>query len=306
MPTPQSAICAPTGRFGLFLTLRLRQGGGRTVRQAAAALPALTAELARNLGVPSLTSAIGIGAQAWPQIFVGPPPAGLAPFPALAEGTRQAPATPGDILVHIHSDQHDANFLLARQVMAALADSVERVDETHGFRYREGRDLTGFMDGTENPQGEARAVVALVAPEADLRLAGGSYLSVQRYVHDLARWETLSPHQQEETIGRTRDTDEELADDLKPASAHIARVVIEEDGEELEILRHSMPYGSTAECGLYFVAYCNNPHTFRKMLTRMIQADDAGPADRLLDFTRAVSGVSVFVPSVEMLERSGS
>ncbi|HLN23620.1 MAG TPA: Dyp-type peroxidase [Patescibacteria group bacterium] len=300
MPQPQSAICAEGEAFGLFLTLMLSKDAASAgaVRHLAAALPALTSELAAQLGEPTLVSAIGFGAGVWPRLFGSAAPAGLVSFERLADGPREAPATPADLFIHIHSARHDANFALARAVMTRLGGAVTVAEEIHGFKNQGGRDLTGFVDGTENPKGEDRPDAALVA-EGDF--AGGSYVSIQRYVHALDRWSHLAVSEQEGVIGRTKADDLELADDVKPASAHIARVVIEEDGEELQILRHSLPYGTTAEHGLYFVAYGASPHPFRRMLERMVLRDADGVYDRMLDFSRPVTGAAFFVPAVEML-----
>ncbi len=302
MGRPQTAICPEGGNFGLYMTglLSDEDTAIATLRQVAAALPSLTSDWARRLDEATLVSAIGFGAAVWRPLFGERKPAELAPFEAIADGPRIAPATPADFFLHIHSARHDANFALARDVRHRLGGAVRRVEEVHGCRNAGGRDLTGFVDGTENPKGEERAEVALVGDE-DPVFAGGSYVSVQRYVHDLARWQRLALAEQEATIGRTKAGDEELADDVKPPTAHIARVVIEDEGRELQVLRHSLPYGNTAECGLYFVAYGRSPAPFRRMLERMVRADEAGHFDRLLDYTRAVSGASFFVPSVDIL-----
>jgi len=304
MTGPQSAVCAEGETFGLFLTLMLAEGeaAATTVRRVAAALPGLTAGMAEGLGEPALASAIGFGAAVWGRLFGEPRPAGLVPFEALADGPRVAPATPADIFLHIHSHRHDANFALAREVTARLGAAVRPVEESHGFCHMGGRDLTGFRDGTENPKGAERAGVALVGAE-DPAFADGSHVSIQRYVHDLARWEALALPEQEAAVGRTKGADEELDDETKPPSAHVARVVIEEDGAELEMVRHSLPYGTTAEHGLYFVAYGRSPRPFRLMLERMVGGFGDGHHDRLLDFTRAVTGAAFFAPSVAFLSR---
>lgn len=304
MAQPQSAICAEGENFGIFITLAVVEGAASAaiIRRTAAALPGLTATVAAKVDEPALVSAMGFGATCWPQLFGSAAPADLVPFEPLADGPRQAPATPADLFLHIHSGRHDANFALARAVMGALGGAVRLVEEIHGFKTRGGRDLTGFVDGTENPQGDERPDVALVGGE-DESFAGGSYVSTQRYVHDLGKWEALGLAEQEAAIGRTKAEDEELDDEVKPPSAHIARVVMEEDGEELQVVRHSLPYGSTAEHGLYFVAYGRTPRIFRLMLERMVLRDGHGHADRLLDFTRAVTGASFFVPSEGFLRR---
>jgi putative iron-dependent peroxidase len=298
MPRAQSAICAEGGDFALFLTLTLADGDVGPLRRALAGLPALTEKVAAEMGEPALVSAAGIGAAAWERLVGMPKPEGLLPFSPLEEGGRKAPATPADLFVHIHSPRPDANLALARRLRAALGGGVRVEEEVMGFRHMKNRDLTGFVDGTENPEGAERAGVALLA---DGPFAGGSFVSIQRYVHDLPKWEAMPVAEQEAAIGRTKETDEEMDDEVKPPSAHIARVVIEEDGEELEVLRHSMPYGTTSEHGLYFVAYCASPAPFRKMLERMVLSREDGHHDRLLDFTRAVTGASFFVPSADLL-----
>ena len=300
MGTAQSAICPEAGPFGIFITLRL--AGGPTAvaacRRGLAQLPERLAGAAANQ--PGLVAAIGIGAACWPSLVGAPAPRELVPFEPLAAGHRVAPATAADLFLHIHSDSHDTNFMLARAVLGDLGPAVSLVEEVHGFRHLEGRDLTGFVDGTENPKGDDRAAVALVGDE-DPAFAGGSYVSVQRWVHDLGRWEKLPVPEQEGVIGRTKADDVELADDVKPPTAHIARVVIEENGAELELLRHSMPYGGTAEAGLYFVAYGRRPHAFRRMLERMVLPDDDGLYDHLMDYSRPVTGAAFFVPPLETL-----
>lgn len=299
MPRPQSAICPETAAHGLFLTLVLADGGDmEAVRRALAALPGLTEALAAEAGEASLTSSVAIGAAAWDRLGLGAKPSGLVAFTALEEGGRTAPATPADLFLHIHSSRRDANLMLARRFRALLGAAAVVVEEITGFKHMTNRDMTGFVDGTENAKGDERAEVALVAEGAH---AGGSYVSLQRYIHDLPKWEALPVAEQEAAVGRTKETDEELDDEVKPPSAHIARVVIEEDGEELEILRHSMPYGDSSEHGLYFVAYCASPAPFRKMLMRMVSSKSDGHHDRLLDFTRAVTGASFFAPSADFL-----
>jgi putative iron-dependent peroxidase len=302
MPQPQSAICAEGENFAIFLTLMLSDGpvAVATVRQVAAALPALTSAIAAQWGEATLGSAIGFGPAVWPRLFDGAPPDDLVPFERLADGPHEAPATPADLFIHVHSARHDVNFALAREVMSRLGGAVSLVEEVHGFKNQGGRDLTGFVDGTENPKDDERPEAALVV---EGEFAGGSYVSIQRYVHALDRWSHLAVSEQEAVIGRTKPDDQELADDVKPPTAHIARVVIEEDGEELKILRHSLPYGTTSEHGLYFVAYGRSPGPFRQMLERMILRDKNGDYDRLLDFSRAVTGAAFFVPSVELLSR---
>ncbi len=303
MSTPQTGVCAEGSDFGLFITLSVNNGpeDAARVRKSIAALPKLTTQFAADLQAPLLVSSAGIGAVIWDTLCGPDRPAELVPFQALVDGHRHAPATDADVFLHIRSDRHDVNFALAREIRRRLGDAVRLVEEIHGFKYLKGRDLSGFVDGTENPQGAERAEVAVVASE-DPAFSGGSYVNIQRYVHNLRHWEGLGLDEQERIIGRTKADDIELDDEIKPATAHIARVVIEDDGQELEILRHSLPYGTTDEHGLYFVSYGKSPAPFRRMLERMVMSDADGTYDHLLDFTRPVTGAMFFAPSQGFLE----
>ncbi len=167
------------------------------------------------------------------------------------------------------------------------------------------RDLIGFVDGTENPAGDHRGEVALVGDD-DPEMAGGSYVAIQRYIHDLAAWESQPIEEQEQIIARTKADDVEFESTDKAPTAHFKRVSIKEGGKSLEILRHSMPYGTTSEHGLYFVAYCDTPGNFEDMLEQMIVGDVDGHYDHLLNYSWAVTGASFFAPSRDWLEASAS
>jgi putative iron-dependent peroxidase len=278
--TAQTAICPEPSEFGIFITFTVKDPS--RLRPLLAAIPGLAAKA-------GVLSVIAIGPEAWQAIFGSAKPDGLVPFTAIGK----APATRADLFLHLRSGQHYANFAAARIIVAMLGDKVEIVEEVHGFKNKESRDLTGFVDGTENPKGDEIAEVALTS--------GGSYVHIQRYVTDLAAWEQLSTAQQEAHIGRTKQDDVEMDETVKPPTAHIARVVIEENGEELAILRRSLPYGTTSEAGLYFVAYGASPAPFRKMLKAMFVADRDGHYDHLTNYTKAVTGAAFFAPSVEFL-----
>jgi putative iron-dependent peroxidase len=272
--------------------------------RAAAQTDTLTRQVAAIDAGAQLVSSDGIGAELWRKISPGRAPKGLHPFKAIQSGGRTVPATGGDLLFHIVSGRHDLNFELAMRVRHAIGASAEVIDEVHGFRYLDSRDLTGFIDGTQNPKGADRAGVALVGVD-DPEFAGGSYVFTQRYVHDLARWSALEVREQERALGRAKPDSEELAPDVKPLTAHISRVVMEENGKELEIVRHSFPYGTVSEAGLFFIAYCAQLEVPERMLARMFGAAGDGLSDRLMDFTRPVTGVNFFAPSLEMLKTLG-
>jgi porphyrinogen peroxidase len=181
------------------------------------------------------------------------------------------------------------------------------VDEVHGFRYFDDRDLTGFVDGTENPVGQ-EAVDAAVVGDEDRAFAGGSYVLVQKYVHDLTNWDALSTEEQERIIGRTKLSDIELDDTVKPSYAHNALTVIEEDGAEIDIVRRNMPFGSVANggSGTYFIGYARSPRVLEQMLVNMFVGRPPGNYDRLLDFTHPVTGTNFFAPTASFLEAVGT
>jgi porphyrinogen peroxidase len=302
LPQP---VVAPLTRAAIFLIVTVNPGTEN--RAAVRALCADLAGLLRAVGFRDqegqLSCVIGFGSDAWDPLFGPPRPKELHPFREIRAGPRHAVATPGDILFHIRAKRMDLCFELATQIMARLGTAVSPVDEVHGFRYFDNRDLIGFVDGTENPK-ERAAIEATIIGDEDSAFVGGSYVVVQKYLHDLRAWNALSTEAQERIIGRTKLSDIELDDAVKPASAHNALTAIEEDGKPLEILRDNMPFGEAAkgEFGTYFIGYTRSPHRIEQMLENMFIGRPPGNYDRLLDFSRAVTGTLFFVPSVTLLE----
>ena len=251
-----------------------------------------------------LTCVTGIGSEAWDRLAGPPRPARLHPFLAISAGPRHAPSTAGDLLFHIRAARMDLCFELATQIMSRLEGAVTVADEVHGFRYFDDRDIIGFVDGTENPV-DAAAIRATIIGAEDPGFAGGSYVIVQKYLHDMDAWNALPTEAQEKIIGRTKLADIELDDSVKPTSAHNALTTIfADDGEQLEILRDNMPFGTvgTGEYGTYFIGYARDPGVTEQMLTNMFIGSPEGNYDRLLDFSRAVTGNLFFVPSAPLLE----
>ena len=262
-----------------------------------------------NLRLPGadLSCVIGIGHDAWPRLFPDHPrPKGLHPMKAFKGAKHTAPATPGDLLLHIRATRTDACFELAMRIREQLGDAVVPVDEVHGFRYLDARSMVGFVDGTENPQGQ-EAVEATLIGDEDPAYAGGSYVIVQKYIHDMAAWNALPVAEQEKVIGRTKYDDIEMADDVKPSNSHIALNVIEdEDGNEQAILRGNLPFGNPSrnEYGTFFIGYARDLEIIEQMLTNMFIGRPEGNYDRLLDYSRAVTGTAFFVPSASFLEEA--
>jgi len=298
-------VSAPLARFAIFLVVTLNPGSDNrtTLRSFCGDL----AKLLRAVGFrdieAGLSCVLGFGSEAWDRLFGPLRPAELHPFREIRAGARVAISTPGDLLFHIRAKRMDMCFELATQIITRLGDTVSPVDEVHGFRYFDDRDLLGFVDGTENPTGQA-AIDAVVVGEEDAEFAGGSYVIVQKYLHDLAGWNALSTESQEAIIGRKKLSDIELDDSIKPTSAHNALTTIVEDGKEIKILRDNMPFGNAAqgEFGTYFIGYSRSPSTIEKMLENMFIGLPPGNYDRLLDFSRAVTGNLFFVPSATFLE----
>ncbi len=299
------AVNAPLTRAAIFLVVALKSGAGYRdiLRSFCADLTTLFRAVEfRNIEA-GLSCVMGIGSNAWDQILGAPRPAELHPFREIRAGARHAASTPGDLLFHIRAKRMDLCFEMATQIMARIGHVVSPVDEVHGFRYFDDRDLLGFVDGTENPRGDEVAAAALVGQE-DAAFAGGSYVIVQKYLHDLAGWNALSTEAQERIIGRTKLSDIELDDAVKPTSAHNALAKVVENGEEIKILRDNMPFGhpGSGEFGTYFMGYSRSPRTIEEMLENMFIGKPPGNYDRLLDFSRAVTGNLFFVPTATFLE----
>jgi putative iron-dependent peroxidase len=299
------AVVGPLTRLAIFLVLRIRRDEDARPRLRAfcAGLSGLIRAVEFRDIEAGLTCVAGFGSDAWDNLFGVPRPAELHPFQEIRSGARHAVSTPGDILFHIRAKRMDLCFELATQIMDGIGDVVSVADEVHGFRYFDDRDVMGFVDGTENPRGEAAGEAAIVGSE-DPTGAGGSYVIVQKYLHDLAGWNALSTEVQERIIGRTKLSDIELDASVKPSNAHSALNTLVEDGKEIKILRANMPFGqpSASEFGTYFIGYARSPHPIEQMLENMFVGRPPGNYDRLLDFSRAATGSLFFAPSASMLD----
>lgn len=302
VPLPQPVV-GPLTPAAIFLTLTVEPGRESEARAALAGVSGLVRSVGFRAQEGGLSCVTGVGAQFWDRAFRSRRPSGLHPFLALDGGAHRAPSTPGDLFFHIRAVRMDLCFELARQLGDALRGTARIVDEVHGFRYFEARDLLGFVDGTENPAGTRAEEVAITGPDADH--PASSYVIVQKYTHDLDAWEQLSVEAQEDAIGRTKLSDIEYPDEDKPANAHIALNVIEdEEGNQRQILRDNMPFGSVGEgtFGTYFIAYSADVTTTETMLERMFIGDPPGATDRILDFSTALTGALFFVPSQDALD----
>jgi len=302
---PVVAKLTPAAIF-LVVTIKPEKDSEAAVRGLCGELSSLV----RGVGVRDLdgklSCVMAFGSDAWDRLFGAPRPKDLHPFREI-QGVHHAVSTPGDILFHIRSIRMDLCFELATQFMSRLGDAVSSADEVHGFSYFDQRDLIGFVDGTENPVDQDALEAALIGEE-DAHFAGGSYVIVQKYLHDLKKWNELPVGEQERIIGRTKLSDIELEDAVKPTYAHNALTTIVEDGKQLEIVRDNMPFGDTVkgEFGTYFIGYARSPYRLEQMLNNMFIGRPPGNYDRLLDFSRAVTGTLFFVPTATFLEEVAS
>jgi porphyrinogen peroxidase len=297
-------VAGPLTGAAIFMIFTVRPGGEQTVRDLCGDLGGLL----RSVGFRDLTGGLscvlGFGSALWDRLGTGSRPAGLHPFQEILAEGRHAVSTPGDLLFHIRSARMDLSFELATLVTGRLGDAVSPVDEVHGFRYFDERDLLGFVDGTENPSG-ADAAAATIIGDEDPGFAGGSYVIVQKYLHDMDKWNALPVEQQENVIGRYKLSNVEQEDDVKPSYAHNALTSLTaDDGTEIQIVRDNMPFGrpSAGEYGTYFIGYAKSPDPIEQMLQNMFVGLPPGNYDRLLDVSTAVTGNLFFVPSMPLLE----
>jgi putative iron-dependent peroxidase len=301
-PLPQP-VTAPLTPAAIFLVVTIDEGGEAAVHDALPDISGLVRAVGFRDTDKRLSIVTSIGSDAWDRLFAGPRPAELTPFIELDGPRHHAPATPGDLLFHIKALSMDMCFELAGRIVKAMG-AVTVVDETHGFRFFENRDLLGFVDGTENPVG-AGADAAVTVGAEDPVFAGGSYVVVQKYLHDLDSWEALTVEEQERAIGREKLDDIELPDETKPANSHVALTTIADaDGTERQIIRENMIFGhaGAGEYGTYFIGYAATPDVTEQMLHNMFVGNPPGNHDRILDFSTAVTGGLFFVPTADFLE----
>lgn len=307
-PQPQPVTFSLT-RSAIFLVVTVNEGDAAT--REVQGLLADVSGLVRATGFrrpdAALSCVVGIGASAWERLYPGPRPRELATL-APIDGVHTAPSTPGDILFHIRGMEVDMCFQLESNLLDRLRGHVTVVDETPGFKFFDGRDLLGFVDGTENPNGQARAEAVLIGDE-DPDFTGGSYVITQKYLHDLDKWNRITVEQQERVIGRKKLSDVELPEAEKPSFAHNVLTVIDDaEGNQLDILRDNMPFGRPAagEFGTYFIGYACSPSRTIRMLENMFIGLPPGNYDRILDVSTAVTGTLFFVPTVDMLDDTGT
>ncbi|CAM1509734.1 Fc.00g000690.m01.CDS01 [Cosmosporella sp. VM-42] len=305
------AVEAPLSQSATFLVLTAADAphADRTVRSTLSSIADITKNISIRHQAANLSCTVGIGSSIWDQIVKLPRPTELHPFKEVRGAKHTAVSTPGDLFFHIRSERRDLAFEFERQLMDRLGDAVIVQDETVGFRYFDTRDVLGFVDGTANPVGPDIGDSVLITDQDDSAGLGGSYIVVQKYLHDLGAWRSLKTEQQEAIIGRTKLDNIELEDaDSDQQQSHKSLATIEDEGgNEHEILRDNMPFGSPAkgEFGTYFIGYSKKLWVVEKMMERMFIGDPPGLHDRILDFSKPVTGSTFFAPSASLLADLG-
>ena len=292
--TPQEAIFVEGTGFHWFQ--HFATGSGVAASGVLAAVRA-TQEVAATAGVHLV---VGFGSAMAARLGIEAP--GLKPFTEVdGSSGRRAVATQEDVFFWIHSDRHDLNFEVALAARRAFDPIGTLARETPSWVYRDSRDLTGFIDGTENPPATEARELAVIGEGPG---AGGSFVLAQRWIHDLDAFAALATGEQEQVIGRTKADSVELED--LPADSHLGRVVhTDADGSELEIYRRSVPYGTATEAGLYFLAFTDDLAKIDLMLGAMFGATGDGHHDRIVTFSETVSGAYYYAPPQEVLAGLG-
>ena len=300
--TAQSVILPLPSDHARFIVLRLKDLSIEDFKERLEQLFTTRDRLITQHPNAQIKTAVAFGPELWSKLYEQAP-AGFKQLEPI-QGSFNMPVVPADVLIHIASARADICFALSQSFFEGIRDQVEVLDERVCFRYFDGRDITGFIDGTENPQfPDDRAEVALLGEDTSI-FQDGSFIFAQRYAHNLDKWKKLKVDAQEQVMGRTKLESIELEDEVKPANAHIARTVVEdEEGEEMEILRHSLPYGDgRGDQGLFFIAYTKDLKIIDAMLVRMFGTSGDGIHDRLLHFVTPMDGAYYFAPSEELLE----
>ncbi|WP_213816067.1 Dyp-type peroxidase [Glaciihabitans sp. dw_435] len=306
VPIEPQSVNAPLSVSAVFLVLRINEGeaAAATARDVIADIGGLVRAVGFRDLRGHLSCNVGIGSAAWDRFGQSGRPAQLRPFSEVRGDVHTAVATGGDLLFHIRAERADMCFELERLLLGKLGDAVTVLDETSGFRYFDSRDLLGFVDGTENPTGQAMAESSLVGHE-DPGFEGGSYVVIQKYLHNLDAWGALSTSDQEHIIGRTKSDNVELDQDPADRKSHKSlNTIVDVNGVEHDILRDNMPFGrpGQAEFGTYFIGYARELWVIEQMIRAMFIGDPHGQYDRILDFSTAKTGATFFVPSLEVLE----
>jgi putative iron-dependent peroxidase len=281
----QPGILAAVPRAARYITLSVAQPA-----QSKAALSALASAADGDEVV------VGVGAQFAEQL--GASIEGLKPFPHFAGAKVDIPVTPpasAALWYWIRGDDRGTILHRARAIEAATADAFKVEAVVDCFRHREGRDLTGYVDGTENPKGAKAQRTALVAGRG-AGLDGSSFVAVQQWLHDFPAFDAMSTREQDHAIGRRQRDNVEL--DNAPESAHVKRTAQESFEPEAFVVRRSMPWIDGERAGLMFIAFAASFDAYEAQMRRMAGIDD-GVVDALFRFSQPITGTYYWCPPVK-------
>jgi porphyrinogen peroxidase len=294
MRTPQSGIYALGTASHAYLELDAVVG--RTAREVVDAVSCLR-EPRTTMGGVNLVA--GFKPELWRDAFPAETPADLHGFnePIVGVDDYTMPATQHDAVLWISGSAYDVVFDVARMAIRSLNDAATVVEETSSWPYQHDRDLTGFIDGTENPTLVEATALALVPPGTSGE--GSSILLLQQWEHDASSWEALPVASQEAIIGRRKSDSVEL--ESKPETSHVARTDQDRFGR---IFRRNIAYGSLERHGTIFVGFAGNQRVLAEMLDSMV-GRDGGPSDKLTSFTRPLTGAYYVIPPSDLLAAFG-
>ncbi len=304
LDTEPQSIDAPLSAAAAFLVLVVKDDDASiaTARSVVGSTDDLVKDVRIRADGGVFTCNVGISHRAWGPLTGKPAPSELAPFKEVRGATHTAVSTEGDLLFHIRAASMGVIIEFERILLEAFGSAVTAVDDVAGFRYFDGRDLLEFVDGTANPDGLDLPAATIVGDE-DPEYAGGSYVVIQKYLHDMSAWRAQSVETQEAIIGRTKFSNSELPDATQGQKSHKTLCTIEDAEGEHDILRDNMPFAvpGRGEYGTYFIGYSRHLWVIGKMLERMFMGDPPPLHDRILDFSKAVTGVTFFAPSRKFL-----
>ena len=299
MTTPQKGICAEPNLHGMFLLFNVVNDDAAAVRQQLVQILDVFEYFDDEHYEAMVSGVIGIGSAFWDELYPDQRPADLSSFPDMQCEDRCAPVLPCDLFVQIRADRLDICQAIGLEVMRMLKLHTELVEQVQGFRYLDGRDWTGFVLGDNNPRGRKKFDISLVG-QHESEFVGGSYIHIQRYRHDMAKWKTLSEKRQQQVMGKTKEHNLDVVG--SGLDSHAFRTKLVGAGGEFPILLdQSMPYGDMATQGLYFVACSSHPSAFKNYLYSRIYGDGNGHYDKLLDYSNAETGAAFFAPSIQFI-----
>ncbi|MGQ8366004.1 Dyp-type peroxidase [Glaciecola sp. 1036] len=301
MSQPQKGVCAEPNLHAQYLLFNVVDDDLSAIRSKLAVCLDIFDYYEDEHYEAMVSGLVGIGASFWQELYPDATPAGLSPFPDMQSEDRCAPVMIADIFVQIRADRLDICHEIGIKIVDLFKLHTEMVEQVRAFRYLDGRDLTGFVITDENPRGMKKLDIAIVGDE-NHGFQGGSYLHIQRYRHDMARWNALSESRQEKIMGKTREHNLPVVD--SGLSSHAFRTKITgPDGEYPILLNQSMPYGNMSVQGLYFVSCARHPEAFKRYLHSRIYGDQQGHYDRLLDYSSAETGAAFFAPSITFIKQ---